>query len=449
MTLDPAASGLLTDLYQFTMVQGYLEAGLTQEAVFELFIRKLPQERNFLIAAGLEQLLDTVESLRYGEADLEVLARAGFGDELLDYLRSFHFTGQVHAVPEGTICFGQEPLVRITAPLPAAQLLETRAINLVQFQTMIAAKAARMVLTAPGKQLVDFGLRRAHGAEAGLLSARASYLVGFAGTSNVLAHQLWNLPMFGTMAHAFVEAHDDEEQAFLAFARANPREVVFILDSYDTLRAARKVVALAPRLKAEGISIRGVRLDSGDLAALARGVRQSLDAGGLADARIVASGNLDEFSLTKLVDAGAPIDGFGIGTQLAASADAPTLECVYKLQQFAGRPRRKRSAGKATWPGAKQVFRHRDREGRWTHDVITLDGAPSAGGDPLLQEVMRDGRRIAPSPSLDAIRRHAADQLQQLPMALRALDRQADYRVEIGQQLVDLAAQFDAEHRQG
>ena len=224
--------------------------------------------------------------------------------------------------------------------------------------------------------------------------------------------------MFGTMAHAFVEAHDDEAQAFLAFARANPREVVFILDSYDTLAAARKVVAMAPRLKSEGISIRGVRLDSGDLAALARGVRQILDAGGLAEVRIVASGNLDEFSLTGLVREGAPIDGFGIGTQLAASADAPTLECVYKLQQFAERPRRKRSEGKATWPGAKQVFRHRDPAGRWTHDVITLDGAPAEGGEPLLQEVMRNGQRVAPSPSLDAIRRHAADQLQQLPPAL-------------------------------
>lgn len=446
MSIDRPTSGLLTDLYQFTMVQGYLAAELTQEAVFELFIRKLPPQRNFLVAAGLEQLLDTIESLRYGEAELEVLARAGFDDTLLDYLRAFRFTGQVHALPEGTICLGQEPLVRITAPLPAAQLLETRAINLVQFQTMIAAKAARMVLVAPGRQLVDFGLRRAHGAEAGLLSARSSYLVGFAGTSNVLAHQLWNLPMFGTMAHAFVEAHDDEEQAFLAFARSNPGEVVFILDSYDTLKAARKIVALAPLLKAERISIRGVRLDSGDLVGLARGVRQILDAGGLADVRIIASGNLDEFSLTTLVNAGAPIDGFGIGTQLAASADAPTLECVYKLQQFAGRPRRKRSEGKATWPGAKQVFRHRDAAGRWTHDVITLDGAPSNGGEPLLQEVMRDGRRVAPSPSLDTIRRHAADQLRQLPTALRALDKQVDYRVEIGQPLVDLAAQFDAEH---
>jgi len=449
MTLDPAASGLLTDLYQFTMVQGYLAAGLTQEAVFELFIRRLPRERSFLVAAGLEQLLDTIESLRYGEAELDVLARAGFGDKLLDYLRAFRFTGQVHALTEGTICFAEEPLVRITAPLPEAQLLETRAINLVQFQTMIAAKAARMVLAAPGKQLVDFGLRRAHGAEAGLLSARASYLVGFAGTSDVLAHQRWNLPMFGTMAHAFVEAHDDEEQAFLAFARANPREVVFILDSYDTLVAARKVVALAPRLTSEGISIRGVRLDSGDLAALARGVRQILDAGGLTEVRIVASGNLDEFSLTALVREGAPIDGFGIGTQLAASADAPTLECVYKLQQFAGRPRRKRSEGKATWPGAKQVFRHRDPAGCWTHDVITLDGAPADGGEPLLQEVMRDGQRVTPSPSLDAIRRHSADQLQQLPAALHSLDGHAEYPVEIGQPLIDLAAKFDAEHRPG
>src|SRR5512145_2088135 len=282
--MDPAASPLLTDLYQLNMIQAYLEHGECRTAVFEFFVRKLPRERGFLIAAGLEQVLDFLENLHFSPEELEWLARTGrFGKRLLDHLARLRFTGDVHAMPEGTVFFANEPILRVTAPLPQAQLIETRLINILHFQSLIAAKAARMVLAAPGKQLVDFGLRRAHGAEAGLMAARASYIAGFAGTATVLAGQLFDIPIFGTMAHSYIQAHHNETVAFERFAHARPEGVVFLIDTYDTEAAARKVVALAPRIKAAGIAVSGVRLDSGDLIALSKRVRQILDEGGLAD----------------------------------------------------------------------------------------------------------------------------------------------------------------------
>jgi nicotinate phosphoribosyltransferase len=269
--MDPAASPLLTDLYQLNMIQAYLEHGETRTAVFEFFVRKLPRERGFLIAAGLEQVLDFLENLRFESEELEWLSRTGrFGKDLLDHLAQLRFTGDVHAMPEGTVFFANEPILRVTAPLPQAQLIETRLINILHFQSLIAAKAARMVLSAPAKLLIDFGLRRAHGAEAGLFAARASYIAGFAGTATMLAGKLFGIPIYGTMAHSFVQAFDSEETAFEAFARSRPENLILLIDTYDTEAAARKVVALAPRLDAAGVTVRGVRLDSGDLIALSR-----------------------------------------------------------------------------------------------------------------------------------------------------------------------------------
>ena len=364
--MDPATSALLTDLYQLNMMQAYLDRGETKTAVFEFFVRKLPRDRGFLIAAGVEQVLEFLEGLRFTFEELDWLASSGrFGKNLLDYLAGLRFTGDIHAMSEGTVFFADEPILRVIAALPQAQLIETRVINLLQFQTMIAAKAARMVLAAPGKRLVDFGLRRAHGAEAGLMAARASYIAGFAGTATVLADQRFGIPIFGTMAHSYVQIHDDETQAFENFARARPKNLILLIDTYDTEAAARKVVALAPRLKAAGIAIAGVRLDSGDLIALSRSVRRSLDDGGLTDVTIFASGGIDETTLANIMRSGAPIDGFGIGSSLTTSADAPGLDCVYKLEEYAGLPRRKRSAGKATWPGRKQVWRRFQRTGAW------------------------------------------------------------------------------------
>jgi nicotinate phosphoribosyltransferase len=349
----------------------------------------------------------------------------------------------VHALPEGTIFFPDEPVLRVTAPLPEAQLVESRLINLVHFETLVAAKAARSVLVAPGKLLVDFGLRRAHGAEAGLLAARASYIAGYAGSATVAAAERMEIPVFGTMAHSFVEAHDDEAAAFQRFAEACPQNAVLLIDTYDTEAAARKVVELAPRLAQRGIRVRGVRLDSGDLAALSRSVRRILDEGSLGEATIFASGNLDEYRIRDLVAGGAPIDGFGVGTSLVTSSDAPYLDAVYKLQEYAGTPRRKRSTGKATWPGRKQVYRHYDGAGCFAHDVVSVEGDEQRG-EPLLVPVMRKGKRLGAPESLAAIRERAAGQLAKLPERLRALESAASpYRVEIAPALRKLASQVD------
>src|ERR1700691_2778146 len=346
--MDNATSPLLTDLYQLNMIQAYLDHGDTQTAVFEFFVRTMPPRRGFFLAAGLHQALDFLENLRFSAADIDWLKSTGrFKQNLLDYLAAFRFHGDVHAMAEGTVFFANEPILRVTAPLPQAQFVESRLINILHFQTLIAAKAARSVLAAPGKLLVDFGFRRAHRAEAGLMAARASYIAGFAGTATVLAGEDFGIPLYGTMAHSFIEAFDDEMAAFEAFARARPDNLVLLLDTYDTEAAARKVVALAPRLKASGIAIRGVRLDSGDLTALSRSVRDILDRGGLKEVTIFVSGGLDEDSLAAFARAGAPIDGIGIGTSLTTSADVPAIDCVYKLQEYAGQPRRKLSEHKA------------------------------------------------------------------------------------------------------
>jgi nicotinate phosphoribosyltransferase len=452
MTQAERPSALLTDLYQINMMQGYLDQGETKPAVFELFFRNLPERRGFLIAAGLEQALDYLENLHFPPAEIAWLRSTGrFSDSLLDYLAAFRFAGDVHAVPEGTAVFANEPILRITAPLPQAQFVESRLINILHFQTMIAAKAARMMLAAPGKVLVDFGFRRAHGAEAGVMAARASYLMGFAGTATVLAGEQFGIPLYGTMAHSFIEAFDDETAAFAAFARARPDNLVLLIDTYDTEAAAHKVVALAPRLKQAGITIRGVRLDSGDLVALSRRVRAILDAGGLGEVTIFASGGLDEDKLAALTRARAPIDGFGVGTSLTTSADAAALDCVYKLQEYAGFGRRKRSANKATWPGRKQVWRRYDETGRMIADVLALETAapPSAATagsgtyEPLLAPVMHDGRRLRPAPSLDDIRRHAKRELERLPEALRRLEGGAIHPVEVADPLHALAADVD------
>jgi nicotinate phosphoribosyltransferase len=352
------------------------------------------------------------------------------------------FTGDVHAMPEGTVFFPHEPILRITAPLPQAQLVETRVMNLLNFQTMVASKASRSVLVAGGKPLIDFGLRRAHGAEAGLLAARASYMAGFAGTSNVLAGARFTIPTYGTMAHSFVQAHQDETQAFLHIARARPGNVVLLIDTYDTEAAAKKVVTLASRLNTEGIAIHGVRLDSGDLADHARKVRRILDDGGLVGTRILASGNLDEEQVQALVQSGAPIDQFAVGTAMTTSADAPFLDCAYKLQEYAGRPCRKRSEGKATWPGRKQVYRQLSADGKLNGDVITVE-RDCLEGSPLLVPVMQNGRRLAPSPSLTEIRRHAELALAQLPDTLRQIERPTPYDVRIATALTALAQQVD------
>ena len=436
-------NALLTDMYQLTMLQGYYEQGMEEVAVFEFFVRKLSQNRGYLVAAGLEQVLAYLEHLRFSPDEIEWLAGTGhFKPAVLDRLAALRFTGDVHAMPEGTVFFPNEPILRITAPLPEAQLIESRLINLLHFQTLIASKAARSVLIAKNKLLVDFGMRRAHGSEAALLAARASYLAGFDGSATVSAGMIFGVPVYGTMAHSFVQTHSRESQAFAHFALANPDNVVLLIDTYDTERAAQKVVDLAPSLLAQGIKIKGVRLDSGDLADHAKKVRTILDRGGLQDTTIFASGNIDEYMLADLIAQKAPIDGFGIGTHLDTSADAPYLDCAYKLQEYAGIARRKRSEGKATWPGRKQVYRNYHDNGEMRFDTVTVADAPCAG-QPLLQLVMQGGTVKAPRPSLTEIRSYTREQLLQLPVALRKLSDTPDYQVVISAELQALAKKVD------
>jgi nicotinate phosphoribosyltransferase len=437
-------SPLLTDLYELNMVQAYLDRREMGEAVFEFFVRRLPERRGFLLAAGLADALDYLENLRFSEADIAWLKSTGrFRDNLIEYFANFRFDGDVHAIPEGTACFPYEPLLRVTAPLPQAQLIETRIINILHFQTLVASKAARMVLAAPGKVLSDFGLRTAHGAEAGLFAARASYIAGFAGAANVLAGQRYGIPIVGTMAHSFIQVHDDESVAFENYARSRPDGVVLLIDTYDMEQGARKVVVLAPSLAADGIQIRAVRIDSGDLIVCAKKVRTILDAGGLNDVAILASGGINEDVLQRMRQQGAPIDGFGIGVNLDASIDAPSLDCAYKLQEYKGQPRRKRSEGKETWPGRKQVWRHYDASGRMCSDVLSLE-TDRHDGETLIVPVMRDGKRL-PQPTLDETRAHAARELKRLPEPLARLEAGTRYPVTVAQALHDLAAEADRE----
>ncbi|MFO1309110.1 MAG: nicotinate phosphoribosyltransferase [Burkholderiales bacterium] len=448
LSSTPPAQALLTDLYEVTMLQAYHDRGMRGTAVFELFVRALPKGRNFLVAAGLEQVLDYLEALAFTAGEIDWLAGLGrFTPGFLESLAALRFEGDVDALPEGTLVFPDEPLVRVIAPLPQAQVVESRLMNLVHFETLVASKAARCVLAAPGIRLVDFGLRRSHGAEAGLLSARASYLAGFAATATVEAGRRFGIPVAGTMAHSYVQAHASEAEAFEAFARAQPDNAVLLIDTYDTEAAARTVVELAPKLARDGIAIRGVRIDSGDLVAHARNVRAILDAGGLRAATIFASGNLDEHRLAEIAAARAPIDACGVGTRMNTSADAPYLDCAYKLQEYDGRPRRKRSEGKATWPGRKQVFRRYAADGTLAGDTLTVVG-DEAPGEPLLVPVMRGGRRLAPSPALDRVRERTCAELARLPAALRSLDdAPVAWRPDIAPALRRLAAEVDAATR--
>lgn len=437
------SSLLLTDLYQLTMLQGYLDQGMEEPASFEFFVRKLPAPRNFFVAAGLDQVLTFLENARFTAEELDWIASHGaFRPSFVRYLERFRFTGDVYAMPEGTVFFPNEPVIRVTAPMPQAQLIESRLINLLHFQILIASKAARSVLVAPNKLLVDFGLRRAHGAEAGLMAARASYLVGFAGTATVLAAPLFDIPVYGTMAHSFVQAHDEESVAFEHFARSLPSNVILLIDTYDTEAAAQKVVRLAPKLQEEGIVIKGVRLDSGDLAAHARRVRRILDSGGLQHVTIFASGSVDEYMLKQLIDANVPIDGFGIGTHMDTSADAPYLDCAYKLVEYAGRPRRKRSEGKVLWPGRKQVYRHCGRSGRMESDLLTLED-DFQEGTPLIRRVMASGKRLFSPVPLAELREQALMELSRLPEPLRTIESGPQYPVTVAPRLCDLARELD------
>ncbi len=427
------------------MMQAYLDHDMMDTAAFEFFVRRLPGERNVLVAAGLEQVVDYLQGLTFSSEELAYLRSTGhFHDRFLEYLRGLRFTGDVDAMAEGALFFADEPLIRITAPLPLAQLVETRIINLLQFQTMIASKALRMQLAAPGKLLVDFGLRRSHGAEAGLLAARAGYIAGLHGTATVLAGMRFKIPIYGTMAHSYIQAHELEKDAFRNFAVSHPDNVVLLIDTYDTMQGIAHVVELAPALAEQGIAVKGVRLDSGDLAALSEQVRQALDKAGLYKVQIMASSNLDEYALEALERKGAPIDGYGIGTRLITSADAPYLDCAYKMVEYKGHGKRKKSTSKVTWPGRKQVYRYYDEHGRMRGDLLALD-ADSEQGKPLLAPVLRQGARVARQPELTDIREYVRVQISAMPEAMQSLQDAFPYPVTVAESVRDLARKVDQE----
>jgi nicotinate phosphoribosyltransferase len=438
-----AAPALLTDLYQLTMLDAYYRLGMTEPAVFEFYVRRLPDCRNFLVAAGLEQVLDYLETLQFTPAELQWLAATQrLSVAALERLQTLRFTGSVHAMREGTVFFAKQPVLRITAPLPEAQLIESRIMNLMHYQIMVAAKAARCRLAAGPKQLVDFGMRRAHGAEAALLGSRASYIAGFEATATVAAAQRFDIPVVGTMAHSFIQAHELEMEAFRHFARCHPDNVTLLIDTYDITTGARRAAQLARELRQQGIKVRGVRIDSGDLARASVQVREILDAAGCAEVRILVSGGLDEHAIAALRLAVAPVDVFCVGTSLSVGSDAPALDCAYKLHEYAGRPCRKQSLGKETWPGPHQVYRQYDRHGRIALDMLC--GADEvAAGQPLLHEVMTHGRRRAPSPELGEVRRHCAQELASLPVEAQALQALGRALTDVSPRQHELAAAVD------
>lgn len=431
---------LLTDLYQLTMGQSYFLENMHESATFSLFVRHLPANWGYLLAAGLDDVLSYLETFAFGPDDLAYLRQTGrFTSEFLAFLAQLRFTGDVRALPEGTVFFPHEPIVEVTAPIIEAQLVETFIVNQVHFQSIIATKAARCVEAAQGRAVVDFSLRRTHGIDAGLKVARASYLAGCQSTSNVLAGARYGIPIAGTMAHSYVQSFPDELAAFRAYARAYPDHCILLIDTYDTEEGARRAITVARELAAAGKRLRGVRLDSGDFVVLSKTVRRLLDEAGFPDVSIFVSGGLDEYEIAALLEAGAPIDAFGVGSRMGVAADAPYLDMAYKLVAYAGRPRLKLSAGKATWPGAKQVWRRVTGE-RAVEDVIGLAEEPGPEGSlALLQPVMRGGRRVHQE-SLADLRQRAATQRGLLPADCRRLVQPARYPVQFSTALQDLRA---------
>ncbi|MEX1179080.1 MAG: nicotinate phosphoribosyltransferase [Nitriliruptor sp.] len=404
--------GLCTDLYELRMVESYLQQGMTDPATFSLFVRP-NAVRPWMVAFGIERVLELLETFTFGPEELDELARLGVSDAVRDQLATWEVTtGEVWAVPDGTVVLAQEPLLEVTAPLPVAQLLETAVMNLVQYPTLVATKAARCSLAADGRQLADFGFRRAHGLETGIEAALAAYVGGGFATSNVEAGRRHGVPTTGTMAHSYVQAFHDERDAFRAFASDHPEQSVLLVDTYDTIDGVRRAIEVSQEL---GIRPRGVRLDSGDLGALAVEARRLLDAAGFDDSVVIVSGGLDEHAIHDLVTAGAPIDGFGVGTALTVSQDHPGLDIVYKLVAYDGRAVAKFSGVKSTFPGPKQVFRH---DADPTRDVLSVRDADETG-QPLLRPVWRDGRRLDGPFDVEAVRERVRSELAALPEAWR------------------------------
>jgi nicotinate phosphoribosyltransferase len=430
---------LFTDFYELTMCASYFDNQKFEPATFDLFIRQLHKNRSYLLFAGLEQVLLYLKSVKFTEEHLAYLKEQGFNQQFLDYLRNFKFTGDAWAIPEGTVAFPCEPLIRVTAPIIEAQLVETFLLNTINLQTMIATKASRVVHAAKGKSVIEFGLRREHGIDAGMKVARSSYIAGCQGSSNVLAGFCYGIPVFGTMAHSFVMSYEKEIDAFRAFAKTFPNNSTLLIDTYDDMAGAEKAATVAKELEKAGHKLSGVRLDSGDLTEISKKVRKLLDEKDLRDVRIFASGDLDEFKIEALLKNGAKVDAFGVGTKLGTSADKPYVDVIYKLCETLNEnggfsPIMKLSEGKVTLPGRKQVYRFKDKNGDFEKDVIAL-ADEKVNSEPLLVKVMEKGKITYDLPSLDEIRTTAAENLSKLPEKYKTITGAPEYPVELSQNL--------------
>lgn len=430
---------LFTDLYELTMAAAYYDRNVFSNATFSLYIRKYPPNRNYFVAAGLENALDELENFHFSEKEIAYLNKTGlFSDDFISYLKQLRFSGDVYAMPEGTVFFENEPVLEVTAPIIEAQIIETFLLNTISFQTMIASKAARCMTAAQGRPLVDFSLRRTQGQDAGIKVARSTYITGFVATSNVLAGKIYDIPISGTMAHSFISAFNNEIDAFSAFSKTFPKNSVFLIDTYDTLEGARNTVKAAKKMKKRGEVPIGVRLDSGDMADLSQKVRKILDDAGLFDVKIFASSGFDEFKIADVIANGAKIDAFGVGTKMGVSADAPYFDIVYKMVRFKDRDVRKLSPGKITLAGKKQVFRKSDESGRYIEDTIGLRNETIDKNEPLLKKVMANGKTVGPHPSLQDIRDTFKRNFAALDESYKSIDEHTAYPVKISSRLTEL-----------
>ena len=442
LSLPTEDLGLFTDLYELTMAQVYFRQEMFAPATFSLFIRRYPPNRAYFVSAGLEDVLEYLAAFRFGDASLDYLRSGGrFTEDFLNYLARLRFTGSLRGIPEGRLAFANEPLLEITAPLIEAQLIETFVINQMNLQVTLTTKAARCVWAAQGRPLTDFASRRTHGTDAALKMARCSYIAGFQSTSNVLAAKRYGIPAAGTMAHSYVSSFTTEIAAFRAYAGVFPDATVLLLDTYDTVEGAWNAVQVAKEMEAEGHGLRAVRLDSGDYASLSRQVRRILDEAGLEYVQILASGGLDEHQLEALAREAAPIDSYGVGTKAGVSADAPWTDMAYKLVCYDRRPVTKLSEGKSYLPGAKQIYRVSDPQGRFSRDIIATEDESLPGGEPLLEPVMSDGRCIGPRPSLEEMRQRSVEDFQRLDGHFKVLQNPPHYPVAYSSQLEKLAAE--------
>jgi len=439
MTEHHRAGPLFTDLYELTMAASYFANKVFDVATFSLYIRDVYATRNYFVAAGLEQVLDELAAFQFSDPDISYLRSTGrFSEHFLDYLRQLRFTGDVYAMPEGTVFFANEPVMEVTAPIVEAQLIETFVLNTIGFQTMIASKAARCFHAAAGRTLIDFSLRRTQGQDAGIKVARSTFIAGFVATSNVLAGKIYGIPISGTMAHSYVSAFDNERDAFFAYADTFPDHSIFLIDTYDSVEGARHAAAVAKEMQKKGHTLVGVRLDSGDMAGLSREVRKILDDAGLFDVQIFASSGFDEFKIEKILSEGAKIDAFGVGTKVGVSADAPFVDVVYKMVRFKGQDKRKLSPGKITLAGAKQVFRKSDPAGRYIEDIIGLRQERIEEGEPLLEKVMENGKPIRSHPTLQTLRKRFEINFSRLDKKYKSIRTTATYPVKLSRRLKDL-----------